>query len=44
MPGRIEVGSKNSSAFTLEGSELDEALAYIRQKKEGLLPGRIERG
>jgi hypothetical protein len=28
----------------LESSELEEALAYIRQKKEGLLPGRIEGG
>jgi hypothetical protein len=24
--------------------ELEDALAYIRQKKEGLLPGRIEGG
>jgi hypothetical protein len=29
---------------TLDSSELEEALAYIIQKKEGLLPGRIERG
>jgi hypothetical protein len=29
---------------TLDSSELEEALAFIRQKKEGLLPGRIERG
>jgi hypothetical protein len=28
----------------LDSSELEEALAYIRQKKEGLLPGRIEEG
>jgi hypothetical protein len=26
------------------GQQLEEALAYIRQKKEGLLPGRIEGG
>ncbi len=28
----------------LDSSELEKALAYIRQKKEGLLPGRIEEG
>jgi hypothetical protein len=28
----------------LDSSELEEALTYIRQKKEGLLPGRIEGG
>ncbi len=27
---------------TLDSSELEVALAYKRQKKEGLLPGRIE--
>jgi hypothetical protein len=28
----------------LDSSELEEALTYIRQKKEGLLPGGIEVG
>jgi hypothetical protein len=29
---------------TLDSTKLEEALAYISQKKEGLLPGRIEGG
>jgi hypothetical protein len=28
----------------LNSGELKEALVYIRQKKERLLPGRVERG
>ena len=39
-----EVADRSSLAATreptLDSSELEEALEYIRQKKEGLLPGR----
>jgi hypothetical protein len=33
---RVSLASREP---TLDSSELEEALAYIRQKKEGLLPG-----
>ena len=40
MSGSSQIRNPASREPTLDNSELEEALAYIKQKKEGLIQGR----